>query len=129
MNNSEGDRDEFLTLQTAGPAHRVIGYQQSFATGTSVAAAKTDVRALLPKDTKTTAYLVQHDSTGATCVFWDVRSATLGRWLGSPKIGDSKGVIGIELSTADANGNIVYTPADVEAASVGIAAVDHSINC
>ena len=130
VTNSEGSTDEFTTLQTTGTSvNRVDGYTQALVDGTNVDEAKAQVLALMPKDTKTAAFFVQHDSSGATCAFWNIESATLGKWFSGPKIGDPKGVMGIELSTLDSNGNTVYESSHVTTANVGLAPLDHSINC
>lgn len=130
ISNGDGDCCEFTLLETTGPpANRVDGYTQAFETGTTVGEAKAAVLALMPRDTRTTAYFIQHDSNGATCAFWNIQSATLGKWFSGPKVGDAKGVLGIELSTDDENGNIVYKARDVTDAVVSLAPVDRSTNC
>ena len=130
LTNSEGTTDEFTTLETTGgPDNRVDGYTQALPDGTNVNEAKSEVLALMPKDTKTTAFFIQHDSLGATCAFWNVQSDTLGKWFSSRKVGDAGGVMGIELSTLDASGNVTYEAGHVTTADVSLAAVNHSINC
>jgi hypothetical protein len=130
LSNSEGSTTEFTLRQTTGgPDGRVDGYTQAFNDGTTVAEAKAGVLALMPRDTKTTAYFIQRDGNGATCAFWNIQSATLGKWFSTPKVGDPKGVMGIELSTVDANGNAIFKAGDVTAAIVNLAPADRSQNC
>jgi hypothetical protein len=130
LTNSEGSTTEFTLVQTTGgPDGRVDGYTQAFNDGTTVAEAKGAVLALMPRATKTTAYFIQHDGNGATCAFWNVQSATLGKWFSTPKVGDSRGVMGIELSTVDANGNAIFKAGDVTEAIINLAPVDRSQNC
>jgi hypothetical protein len=130
LTNSEGRTTKFTTLQTTGGSdNRVDGYTQAFADGTNVDEAKSQVLALMPKDAKTTAFFIQYDSNGATCAFWNIKSATLGKWFSGPKVGDSTGVLGIELSTLDSSGNSVYEASHVTTANVSLAQVDHSTNC
>jgi hypothetical protein len=129
IKNSEGDCCEFTTLQTVGPDKCVDGYTQAFPDRTPVLAAKAQVLALLPRNTKTTDYFIQHDSNGASCVLWNIKGATFGTWFADPKIGDPLGVMGIELSTSDPSGNIVYDPRDVEAAYIDLAPAGQSMDC
>ena len=130
LTNSEGSTTEFTSLQTTGgPGDRVDGYTQAFNDGTTVAEAKAGVLALMPRDTRTTAYFIQHDANGATCAFWNIQSATLGKWFSTPKVGDPKGVMGIELSTVDSNGNAIFKAGDVTGAFINLAPVDRSQNC
>lgn len=130
LTNSEGSTDEFtLLMTTGGSPNRVYLYTQAFPDGTNVDEAKAQVLALMPRDTQTTAFFVQHDSAGATCAFWDIESATLGKWFSGPKVGYSKGVMGIELSTVDSSGNTIYEPSHATTANVALAPVDHSENC
>jgi hypothetical protein len=131
MTNSEGDNDEFTLLTTTGaPDYRVDGYTQAFTDGTPISEAKAAVLQLLPPDTKTTSYFIQHDSAGSTCIFMDIQSAMLGQWFSGKKIGDLQGVMGIELSTQNpSSGTIYYDSRNVESAVVGLAPLDHSTNC
>lgn len=46
-----------------------------------------------------------------------------------PKVGDPQGVMGIELSTVDANGNAIFKAGDVTGAFINLAPVDRSQNC
>lgn len=66
---------------------------------------------------------------GRPARFWDIESATLGKWFSGPKVGDSKGVMGIELSTVDSSGNTIYEPSHATTANVDLAPVDQSQNC
>jgi hypothetical protein len=130
LSNRDGDGDEFTLLMTTGaPDYRVDGYTQGFPDSTTVSEARSGVLALMPPDTKTTDYFIQHDSTGATCAFWGVQSVELGKWFSGRKFGDPRGVMGIELSTTDGSGNTIYEASSVTSAYIDLAAVNHSTNC
>lgn len=130
LTNREGSTDEFTTLMTTGGSlNRVNLYTQAFPDGTNVEEAKAQILALMPRDAKTTAFYVQHDSTGASCAFWGIESATLGKWLSGPNGGDSKGVMAIALSTVDSSGNTIYEPSHATTAIVSPAPIDHSESC
>jgi hypothetical protein len=119
---------EFVELSTTGPPDsRVDGYTQAFAIGTSVAAAKLEVLALMPSDTRTTAFFIRHDSSGHTCGLWNVQTPTLGKWFSTKKVGDPQGVMGIDLNTM--NTQQVFSAQNVTQAVIGTAAAGHRTNC
>ena len=130
ISNVEDVCCEFTTMQTTGsPFYRVDGYTQGFTNGTTIRKARAAVLALMPRDTRSTGYFIQHDSTGASCAFWNIQSGALGKWFSGRTVGDTKGVLSIELSTLDASGNPVYHASNVTSAVIGLGPVDHSINC
>jgi hypothetical protein len=129
--------DQFLGLSTTGPpTHRVDGYLQEIGDGTSLADAKADVVSLLPPDTKTTAFWVEHNG-GNSCALWNLNSKTLAVWLakdysnkgpnpfqnleGPQKPGD----VGVEL---DSGGSVLKLN-DVIEASVSTLANSKSTTC
>jgi hypothetical protein len=117
-----------VDLSTTGPPdNRVDGYTQAFPVGTSVAAAKLEVLALMPSDTKTTAFFIHHDSSGHTCELWNVQSPTLGKWFSTKKVGDPQGVMGIDLSTI--NTQQAFSAKNVTQAVIGTGAAGHRTNC
>jgi ABC-type Fe3+-hydroxamate transport system substrate-binding protein len=120
---------EFITVETSGPPdNRVDGYTQALGEGVIVAAAKAAVLKLLPSDTRTLAFWVEHQN--GSCASWNVRSATLGRWFAAnPKVGDPQGIIGINLYTPNSNGESEYSPNKVSLANVGVAPERHGISC
>jgi hypothetical protein len=119
---------EFVELSTTGPPdNRVDGYTQAFAIGTSVAAAKLEVLALMPSDTTTTAFFIHHDSSGHTCELWNVQSPTLGKWFSTKKVRGPQGVMGIDLSTI--NTQQVFSAKNVTQAVIGTGATGHRTNC
>ena len=100
QNNPSGQKAEFIGVELRN--NRVSSFD--FATGVVPAStAKSEVLKLLPSDTKTTASWVEHDSTGDTCLMWNLSSKTLEGWLGS-KI-DPNGEISVELENVPTNPN------------------------
>ena len=117
-----------MDLSTTGPPdNRVDGYTQAFAIGTSVAAAKLEVIALMPSDTITTALFTRHDSSGHTCELWNVRSPALGKWFSTTKVRDPHGVMDIDLNTL--NTQKVFSAKNVTQAVIGTGAASHRTNC
>jgi hypothetical protein len=124
--NSEGTHE--FRLVTTTPEGRIDGYEQSFSDGTSAAAAKEAVQRLLPSDTRTISFTVAHTSTGS-CGLWNVQSATLGRWFADPKVGDGRGVMGIDLFSEGASGESAYSASNVTTAIVSLAPSSPGTNC
>jgi hypothetical protein len=131
-------QDQFVGVLTIGKPPRVYAYDQAIGDGTPLAAAKQAVLALLPPDTKTTAFWIDHnDGQGNSCAFWNVNSKTLARLLTrfyNPTTGKSLGPppkpgdVGIELDTVGPNG-YVYKPDDVADANVSAGAIAKSATC
>lgn len=96
----------------------VSGYSMNFATGTTIADAKAAVLAWLPRDTVTTLYQVGHNS--GSCVLWNLRSPTLAGELGTPKIGDPQGELGVTLGYVTSDLTNLYDPNNVEHADVSV---------
>jgi hypothetical protein len=120
--------DRFVLVSTTGaPAYRVDGYIQGIGDGTRVPAARAAVLKLLPSDTKTTSFRIAYYK-GDSCALWNVQSKTLARWFGGKRVGDSTGVLGIDLNTPTSHGH-VYRATDVSEASVGLRANDKSTTC
>jgi hypothetical protein len=124
----EGQCCEFDALSTTGPPdNRVDGYTQAFPVGTSIKVAQNLVRILMPSDTTTTAFFIQHDPAGHTCALWNVRSLTLGKWFSSKKVRDPQGVMGIDLNTL--NTQKVFSAHNVTQAATSTVVNDHSTGC
>jgi len=120
---------QFQLLTTTGlPESRVDGYEQAFDERTPLAAVKAEVLKLMPSDTHTLSFSVQHTSTGS-CAFWNLQSATLSKYLSTPKVGDARGVVGIDLSNETSTGKSAYEPGDIRTATVGIAPLSSGTNC
>jgi hypothetical protein len=118
----------FVLVSTTGaPTYRVDGYIQGIGDGTPVAAARAAVLKLLPSDTKTTSFRIAQ-STGNSCALWNVESKTLAGWFGGKKVGDSTGVLGIDLNTLTSRGH-VYRATDVSEALVSLRSNDKSTTC
>ncbi len=96
----------------------VSGYSMNFATGTTIADAKAAVLAWLPRDTVTTLYKVDHNN--GSCVLWNLRSPTLARELGTPKIGDPQGELGVTLGYVTSDLTNLYDPNNVEHADISV---------
>jgi hypothetical protein len=119
---------EFESVSTTGPpANRVDGYTQAFPVNTSITAARRAVLALMPPDTVTTGFFIQHDSTGQRCAMWNVASRTLGRWFSSTRAHDHNGVLGIDLNTT--NTQLAFTTQNVTQAVISTTALDHTSIC
>lgn len=131
-------QDQFIGVLTLGKPPRVYAYDQAIGDGTPLAAAQRAVLALLPADTRTTAFWIDHnDGQGNSCALWNLNSKTLARLLTSyyhptsgktlgppPKPGD----IGVELDTVGSNG-FVYKAADVAEANVSAGAIEKGGTC
>lgn len=123
---------QFVTVMTADG--RVTAYSQDFRSGSiPLAQAKAEVLALFPRDTVTTAVWVNHDSLGNTCVFWNLRSKTLGVWFSAKKIGDPSGAVGVGLEHYPSGANTASLASDsatiANLAVVGIAPNEKGDNC
>jgi hypothetical protein len=89
--------DQYQRVQvTAG---RVTSYGITLPEGTSLAAAEQFLAAQLPADAKLTSTFTGPAAGGGSCLLLNYQSATLGRVLGAPPIGDPRGTVGAELST------------------------------
>ena len=139
----------FVGVLTIGKPPRVYSYRQAIGNGTPLAAAKRAVLALLPPDSNTTWFWIDHnDGHGNSCAFWDLHSKTIASLLANyyhPKTGKAlapskPGDIGVELSAVGTNGygvkmsvvgigGYVYIPNDVPDAKVGPVAFTKSSTC
>jgi hypothetical protein len=117
VNSEAGATYEFVNVSVDGGI--VSGYTMYFANGTTIADAKAEVLAWLPRDTTTTFYAIDHSN--GSCVLWNLRGPTLARKLGIPKIGDPRGDLGVTLSYFNAKLNAsVYDPNSIQYASVSV---------
>ncbi len=104
------------------------GYEQALGDRTSLAVAKADVLKLLPSDTTTTAFWIDHEN--GSCALWNLKSLTLGRWFAADKkVGDSQGALGVDLSAHDSNDESVFNPNNVSIAIVSIAPAKKGTSC
>jgi hypothetical protein len=118
---------EFTVLSSGGAENRVDGYTQALPEGTGVVAAKEAVLKLLPSDTHPQEFWITRQN--GSCANWNLKSATLARWLADPKIGDPQGIVGVVFSTPNANGEGEYNPNKVSFANVGVGPERHGISC
>jgi hypothetical protein len=117
--DSGSSTPQFKIVTTTGaPEYRVDGYEQAIGDGTAVAAAKSAVLELLPRDTRTTAFWVAHGE--GSCALWNVHSRTLGHWFATKHVGDAKGDLGIRLDTVNTSSESAFEPSNVSHASVSI---------
>lgn len=126
VKNAEDDGYQFTAaLESDGI---ITGYTQAFPTGTSTATAQSEVLQWLPSDA--TAGPLTVVTTNGSCAMYDITSPTLAKVFSAyPSIGDPSGVLGVELSYTDANGNSTYDPNNVESASISISPSDPSGGC
>lgn len=117
---------EFVTVETT-PETRVDGWTQNLGEGQIEAAAKVAVRQLLPKDTRTLQFFIDHEN--GSCAIWNVQSATLGRWFAAPKVGDPQGLMSIDLTGSNANGEPVWDPEKVTTANVSLGTTKLGTSC
>jgi hypothetical protein len=105
----------------------ISGYDENFFNGTTIAEAKNAIESTLPLDAKLGPVIV--DTTGGSCGLITTSSPTLQAELNTPKIGDTAGTVGIEFNRIDANINTVYSPTNVQNATVSILPEDPTAAC
>jgi hypothetical protein len=126
VKNEEDDKYQFTAALVSDGI--VTGYTQAFPTGTSTATAQSEIMRWMPSDA--TAGPLTVVNTNGSCAMYDITSPTLATiFAAHPSIGDSSGVLGVELSYTDANGNITYDPNNVESASISVSPSDPSGGC
>jgi hypothetical protein len=108
---------------------RVTAFTLELYPPTSLAEAKQVVMEQIPPDSVTTLFQVIHDSSGNSCAFWNLRSATLAKVIGPPPAGDTNGDIGVDLYTNGPNATIAYNPSNLNVADVSLAPADPSNSC
>lgn len=113
-NDESGATYEFGNVSV--DAGIVDAYTQNFVPGTTIDEAKAEVLKWLPKDTIVTSFAIDHK--GGSCAQWNLASATLGKELGAPRIGDPQGVLGVTFEYINANLRITYDPNNVQDASI-----------
>jgi hypothetical protein len=120
---------QFTGFSTTGaPEYRVEGYEQALPNGTSISAAKSAVRALLPQDTLSRPLLINHSETGS-CAFWNLKSKTIGRWFGAKRIGDTQGQVTVVFDTLNNSDEPEFNPSNVTHAGVSIGVTQKGTNC
>ncbi len=110
--DEQHDDAYYLVMVDAG---RVDSYTKRMPHGVSITEARTLVLADMPPDTKTLWFV-----TKATCAQEELRSATLGRALADPAIGDGAGEVFVEFVTETAAGDSGYSASDANEALVGL---------
>jgi len=105
----------------------VDGYTQAFLPNTTLASAESQILQWMPKDAKMTSVTIDHH--GGSCAMANISSATLARLFSAPKIGDPKGIVGVELGYIDANLNQVYNPNNIQHADLSVLPTDPSAAC
>lgn len=103
------------------------GYERALGDGTSLAAAKAAVLALMPADTTVTPIWVTHE--GGSCALWNLKSATLGRWFDGKNVGDPHGAVGVVLLTHNSNDEPVFNPNNISDAIVSISPERKGTRC
>lgn len=111
----------------------VTGYTENFPAHTDITDAELYIEPMLPGDPGTDVIgtpAVIHSSDG-TCARWNLTFPTLGSpsSLGKPKIGDTNGTVGIELSSVSATLTYTYNPSAIAVAGVGTTASAPTIAC
>jgi hypothetical protein len=123
---------EFYNVQATDGI--VTNYTENFPANTDLTSAEAMIERMLPGDPGTIEVgtpAVVHN--GGTCVRWNVTLPKLGSpsSLGSPKIGDTSGTVGIELNSPlpDTSTTPTYTTRDIALASVSITASGPTVAC
>lgn len=126
-NAEDGSTYQFSAVDVTGGV--VDGYTQAFTTGSDLSIAQEEILRWLPSDARAGPVAVQHSATGS-CAIYDIFSPTLAKVLGTPKIGDSAGVLGVVLTSPSADLTVSkYDPSDVESAGIGVGPEDPTTGC
>lgn len=128
-NGDSGRTYEFtdVTVTSGIVAGYQPGYQQSFVKGTSAATAVSAIMRTMPAGSSATPIVI--DDNGGSCGLFTISGTLLAKELGTPKIGDSQGTVGVELQHIDANLNSVYSPSNVQTATLSVTAFDPTQDC
>jgi hypothetical protein len=106
----------------------VDGYTQAFENGTRIAQAESQVLQWMPKDAKMSPVTIDHN--GGSCAVANITSATLANVFSSaPKVGDPRGIIGVEFGYINASLNQVYNPNNVEHAVLSVVPSNPTAAC
>jgi len=124
-----GGQDEYTAVTASDGL--VTSFVLTLPDGTSQAAAERQALAQLPSDAVVSASgPVGPDAVGNTCYYVNATSARLARVLSTPSIGDTRGVVGIELATnAVGVAAAPYNPADVNSVTLATEAFVPSNGC
>ena len=106
---------------TAGVA---TGFTENFPKNTRATTAIAEIMRTMPRDATRTPVIV--DTNGGSCAMFNVTSRTLGK---ERKIGDSQGVVGVELINGTAYRNLGYSSTNVQMATVVAAATNPADSC
>lgn len=127
VTTSDGEQgDEYADVAYGGG--RVTGYNLQLPDGTSLTAAEAIVAEQLPSDAKLTGTYHSTFPDGGTCLYLNYTSSILKRLLAAPQIGDSQGIVGVELWTLTAAGD-QFNSQDVNNGSLGLLANTTSTGC
>ena len=86
-----------------------------------------DVAREVPTDASFSSVAIDHHAS--SCGILKITNHTLARIFANPKIGDPKGIVGVELNYIDADLNSVYHTANIQTVSVGIGALSPKQDC
>jgi hypothetical protein len=125
QNGDSGHTYQFTNVADLGGVIDV--YQENFRNGTTVRQVERAVDRSLPANVARLKLVV--GTAGGSCGLINVTSRTLGDELGNPKIGDAKGVVGIELQSLSASHTSIYNPKNVQTAFVAVGPVTALESC
>lgn len=103
------------------------GYDESFVKDTSASTVVAEIMRTMPAGSTVTPIVVEDN--GGSCGLFTISGPTLAQELGAPKIGDTQGIVGVELANVGANLNPVYDPSNVQTASLTVVAPDLTTSC
>ena len=124
MVHNSGSGRTFLFTAVTTTAGVATGFTENFPKNTKATTAIAKIMRTMPRDATRTPVIV--DTNGGSCGMFNVTSRTLGK---VHKIGDSEGVVGVELLHAAANGNSVYSTTNVQTATLVAAATNPADDC
>ena len=123
--SDSGHTYQFTNVDDAGGVVDI--YQENFPNGTTVQQVERALKQSLPANVGSLRPFVS--TVGGSCGLINVSSPTLGKELGNPKIGDARGVVGIELQVLSASHTSVYNPKNVQTAIVAVGPVSVWESC
>ena len=107
----------------------VSGYQLNLPDHTTAATAEELVMRMMPTGAAATALATTSGQSGS-CAYFDVSSPVLLKELNTPVIGDTTGVVSVELVAAiNANLVQVYKPTNVQTVTVSLGTFDPTGGC
>lgn len=124
-NTDSGHTFEFT--QVGIVSGRVLLYQWNFPSGTKLKNVERELIRTLPRDISRLRLVV--DYVGGSCGLINVTSHILGKVLGTAKIGDPMGTIGVQLQNTNTDGLSNYNPNNIQTVIVAVAAVNPLQDC